>query len=494
MNSSKDDLYFSIRSAQACLNDYPYGSFNKGEYAMNQAFVGRQKELQSLENAFLSDRSEFYPIYGRRRVGKSELILHFGGNKPFIYYLGKKAPEALQIREFLQECARTFKEPLIATMSCDGWKTALDTVVARWKGKRKLILAFDEYQWISEASPSLPSIIQELWDRQWRKQGNVFLILCGSYMRFMEREVLGNKSPLFGRRTGQIFLKPFNYKEAALFHPRYSIVDKARAYFFCGGIPLYLKFFSDKQSIEINIMNNFLNEYAPLFREPTFLLGEELRELDNYYGILLSLASGSSTGAQISQKSGVPERSLHYYLNHLENLGYLTRRYPLLGEKPSAKQVRYCISDPLLRFWFRFIYPSESSIVRMGATLALQECIVPQVDSYYGFCFEHLCREGLSEIYGRENVPPKYETGEYWDSKTQIDIVGRRSDGWTDLGECKWGTIRSPSALEQELLVKVKNYPNPRNATIGKLLFTRSPIAKKAMRGDFKYYSLEDLY
>jgi AAA+ ATPase superfamily predicted ATPase len=461
---------------------------------MEKEFLGRTKELRTLQETFDSAQSGFIPIYGRRRVGKSELILHFGRGKPFLYYLGKKAPEVLQIREFLKEGARVLKEPLLESMSVDGWKQALETVVERWKGPQKLILAFDEYQWTSEASPSLSSILQDLWDRQWRKRKNVLLILCGSYMGFMEREVLGSKSPLFGRRTGQIFVKPFDYKEAALFHPRYSRIDQARVYLLCGGIPLYLRFISDRRSVETNIADNFLNEHAPLFREPAFLIGEELRELDNYFALLLAMATGSSTWKNISKASGVAERSLNYYISHLINLGYVRRRYPLYGEKLPARNVRFCINDPLLRFWFRFIYPSESSIIRLGPDRAFQEKIRPELDAYLGSCFEGLCREALPDLYKNEHVSSDFEIGEYWSKETQIDIVGYRQDNWVDLGECKWGRLGSIASVEKELLEKTGFFPNRRNATIGKIIFSRYSVPAGSRRIDFRYYSLEDFY
>src|SRR5262249_37734947 len=157
-----------------------------------------------------------------RRVGKSELILQFLKGRPGVYFVGKKAPAGLQVREFLQEAAAVLDEPLLATFPAESWGAALDAVVSSWRGEGKLILALDEFQWTVEASPELPSELQVRWDRQWRDSGRVFLILCGSYVGFMEREILGRKSPLFGRRTAQIPLRPFGYREAALFHPRYS--------------------------------------------------------------------------------------------------------------------------------------------------------------------------------------------------------------------------------------------------------------------------------
>lgn len=133
--------------------------------------------------------------------------------------------------------------------------------------------------WIAEASPELPSVLQELWDRNWSRSGRVLLILCGSYIGFMEREVLGRHSPLFGRRTGQILLRSFNHLEAARFHPRFSIVDQARVYAICGGVPAYLLAFDSAQSVEQNLIGQVLNENAALAREPEFLLREELRNL-----------------------------------------------------------------------------------------------------------------------------------------------------------------------------------------------------------------------
>ena len=209
-------------------------------------FVGRTAELGTLSAAYASAESGFVPIYGRRRVGKSELILRFLREHPGVYFLGKQAPAALQLREFLDEAAVVLGEPLLATASFDGWKSALSAVIDRWKQGGKLVLVFDEFQWTAWASPELPSVLQDLWDRRWRSSGKILLILCGSYVGFMEREVLGRKSPLFGRRTAQILLRPFGYREAALFHPSFSTVDRARAYFICGGVPWYLERFDAK--------------------------------------------------------------------------------------------------------------------------------------------------------------------------------------------------------------------------------------------------------
>lgn len=465
-----------------------------GFHPASDEFVGRSKEIGLLESAHRSRGSAFIPIYGRRRVGKSELIRRFLRDKTGVYFLGKRAQPAMQIRELLGEAAAALGDPLLASARATGWKDALEAVVSRWPANRRVVIAMDEFQWTAEASPELPSVLQDLWDRQWRQRQDVFLILCGSYVGFMEREVLGRKSPLFGRRTAQIFLRPFGFREAAEFHRSLSVVDRARVYFVCGGIPLYLHFFSASRSVEANIAAAILDELGPLHYEPDFLLREELREVDNYYGVLWAAASGAVTARDIAREANVGDRSLQYYLSQLIELGYLERRYPLTGKPPGIRQVRYDLADPLLRFWFRFVYPNQSFIQHMGARRALSDRVRPMLGSYFGGCFERLCREALPTIYEREGVSVAFEVGEYWDDSAQIDVVGLRSDNWTDLGECKWGRVGSAAAVVRELESKIGRYPNERNATIHRRIFTRAQPRTRPSSDRVSWHGLEDLY
>lgn len=458
-------------------------------------FVGRAPELAVLEKAHAAEEAAFIPIYGRRRVGKSELILHFLKGARGIYVVGKTAPAALQIRELLLEAARVLDEPLLAELPAESWKAALGHVVERWKGPGKLVLALDEFQWMVKASPELPGVLQELWDRSWKRSGKVLLILCGSYVGFMEREVLGKQSPLFGRRTAQILLRPFGFKEAAELHPRWSVDDRARAYFVCGGVPFYLSLLDSKRSLEKNLAETLLGEHGPLFREPDFLLREELREVESYYAVLLALAAGEDQSPAIARRAGVPERNMHYYLGQLTELGYVARRFPLTVSRPAARHVRFRIDDPLLRFWFRFVFPNLSRASRLGPERAFRELVRPELDAYFGACFERMCREALGEIYAREGVSASYEVGEYWDKRVQVDVVSLRGDNWVDLGECKWGAVRSVPALLGELEQKLTLYPSPRGATLGQLLFVRhKPGAMPELPSGTRCYDLADLY
>lgn len=462
---------------------------------METRFIGREKELETLERAFRSRGSALIPVYGRRRVGKSELILQFLKGKRGIYFLGKKAPPGLQIREFLEVAAAALHEPLLGSYHSESWKKAIEIVLGSWKWPGKLILVLDEFQWAAEASPELPSILQEFWDRSWHHQGNVLLILCGSYVGFMERKVLGRKSPLFGRRTVQMLVRPFGYQDAAKFHPAYSLVDRAKTYFLTGGIPLYLRYFQQDRSVEMNIVKNFLSEYAPLFREPDFLLREELREVAVYHAVLLAVASGAAEAKAVSHQTGIGDRALQYYLHQLVELGYLVRKYPLTGLPPASRSVRYILEDPMLRFWFRFVFPNTSLIFHLGPQRAMAERIRPDLEAHFGACFERLCREALPVLYAREAVAASFEIGEYWDKQVQIDVVGVRKDGWIDLGECQWGPVHTTRELVRELEAKIARFPNPLKASIGRRLFSRGAVPRGDIGGlPIKCHTLEDLY
>ncbi|MCX4244343.1 ATP-binding protein [Paraliomyxa miuraensis] len=458
-------------------------------------FVGRAAELRHLQQAYRSQISEFVVVYGRRRVGKTELLLHSLSDHPGgLYFMGKTAAAPLQLRELLQEAARVLDEPLLAMLHTTSWKEALSAIVSRWRGPGKLILILDEFQWMAGASPELPSVLQELWDLHWRDAGNLVLVLCGSFVGFMEREVLGRKSPLFGRRTSQIKLRPFAYHEAAGFHPGWSLSERARAYFVCGGIPAYLRRFDPSRSVEHNIEDQILDEFSALSREPEFLLREELREIDGYYAVLRALAAGSRTAAEIAAHTGLPERSLHYYIAQLDELGYLARRHPLTGAAVPKRTVRYVLEDPLLRFWFRFVFPNQSFIQQVGPRRAFRERIAPELPAYEGLCFERLCREALPVLYRAEGISAGFDIGEYWDKKVQIDVVGVRDDGWADLGECRWGTVRSASGLRRELDQKVTAWPNRRGATMMRRLFVRKKPARAVDADHERWHDLAGLY
>jgi len=454
-------------------------------------FIGRNRELALLESQYTSDSGSFIPVYGRRRIGKTALLRTFCTDHPTIFHVGKEVPDQRQRKDFLIQAARVLDEPLLAEIAPPDWKELLTMISERWKGRQRLIIVMDEFQWTAAASPALPSTLQELWDARWEADQRVMLVLCGSYVGFMEREVLGARSPLFGRRTAQIHLKPFGFREARRFQSAYSLTDAARVYFICGGVPAYLQTFRPDRSVEQNLQESVLDDFAPLFREADFLLREELREVQNYHAILEVLAEGSLPQREIGVRTTVPAGSVSYYLTQLESLGYISKRYPLSDRRPAARVMRHELADPLLRFWFRHVFPNMSYLSASGVERTFTRRIEPRLPAYFGSCFESLCREALPLLYEAEGVTAGFEVGQYWSNEVQIDVVGRRDDNYTDLGECKWGAVK-PAAVVRELETKVGKYPNERNATVGLRVFCREAVT--AELPGVRCHTLEELY
>ncbi len=454
-------------------------------------FVGRAAELAALSRHYGHDAPALVPIYGRRRVGKSELLVHFCQGKPSVYFAATQGTAAQQLRSFLVSAAEALRLPMLSMLQVTGWEQALEFVLDAFpRGKRRL-LVLDEFQWLCESSPELPSVLQKLWDHRWQHEKTPFIVLCGSYIGFMEREVLGSKSPLFGRRTAQLLLQPFSYLEARDFHPRWSLEDQARAWFICGGVPAYLKAFWEGQSLEQNIVANFLDIDGVLSREADFLMREELRDVGSYTTLVEAIALGHHTPTLMSKYAALPAPKLMYFLGNLQRLGYVEKRLPLVPGKASAKQVRYAISDPLLRFYFRFVAPQLSSIRREPHEAFLHH-VKPHLESWYGTGFEALCREALPRLLHAERVKASLEVGEFWSPAAQIDVVGLRQDRWTELGECKWGGVGSLRAVADELRGKVAHYPL-QGATPQLRVFTRRRLQGKPPDG-LKVHSLESLY
>lgn len=443
-----------------------------------------------LERQLEAPGGAFVPVYGRRRIGKTELLRHFTKRHRGVFHVGKVAPAGLQLKEFMLAAAQALKEPLLAEAAVDSWKRAFELTIERWKGPGKLVLVLDEFQWTAASSPELPSVLQELWDASWKRSGKVMLVLCGSFIGFMEREVLGEKSPLFGRRTAQIQLKPFSFPESRLFHPGVSVEQQALTWFVCGGVAQYLSSFEGGQSFRQNVERTLLDEFAPLFREPEFLLREELRDVAPFHAVLMAIATGSHAAKDIAKVSGVPERNLHYTLEQLVSLGYVSRKYPVTGQRPTRTSVRFVLDDALLRFWFRFVFPHRSQLAQLDASAAWDRLIAPQLDAWAGSVFERLCREALPRILASEGVRADLEVGAYWDKQVEIDIVGVRSDGVTELGECKWGPITA-SEITAQLAKKAERYANPKNHTLRRHAFVR--VWKGKAPSDVTLHRLSDL-
>lgn len=454
-------------------------------------FVGRDAELAALERHYKSARAGLIPVYGRRRVGKTELLLHFATKKPTVYFTASDKLRTPQIIDFVRAAAEWLGASHLAEAAPTSWEAAFKLVLASAPAGKKLVLVLDEFQWLCASSPELPSVLQRLWDVEWQRGNRLLLILCGSFIGFMEREVLGARSPLHGRRTAAIKLEPFGFREAARFHPRWSHEEQARAYFVCGGIPAYLRRFDAARSVAQNIATEFFAVDAFFQREPDFLLREELAEVKQAASVLEATARGRHGQSEIARSIGLSTAALAPHLKNLVALGYLERVFPLMPGRPPRTSVLYRVADPLLRFWFRFVEPHWSTLRRFTPERAFEQIVAPQWDAYCGESFERLCREALPLLYESEGVTGRYEVGEFWTRETQIDVVGLRSDGWVDLGECKWHGRPAVGQVARELDARALLYP-ARQKTVQRRAFLR--IKSKGRAEGVVVHDLSSLY
>ena len=402
-------------------------------------FIGRERELKTLEQLYTSDRFEFAVVYGRRRVGKTALLNHFIGEKKAIYFMGVESNEKQNLENFSNSIME-YAMGIPANTTFATFQDALEYVF-RLAEKERVILAIDEYPYVARSSDSLASTLQRLIDK-YKDHCRLMLILCGSSMSYMEDQVLAYKAPLYGRRTAQMKLQPFDFAETCRYLGNMSAEDKALIYGVVGGTPQYLLQMNGQQSMENNIKQAYLNPASFLFEEPTNLLKQEVREPAIYTAIITAIAGGASRMSEISSKVGEDTSICTAYLKNLISLGIVRKEIPY-GEASSRKSI-YAIEDNMFRFWYRFVLGNSAWIVRGAADLAYRR-IESHLTDYMGKVFEEICMQYLWKLLLTGESPVEFTSlGRWWGtdpqtrSQTEIDIMGEQDKTTALFGECKW--------------------------------------------------------
>ena len=403
-------------------------------------FYCREEELKTMNRRYEKGRFECIVIYGRRRVGKTALINEFCKGKSTVYFSALSASSQENL-EALSKAIYTCKNPdSPVAPTYRSYEDALDEITAMAKQQR-LVFVIDEYPYLAKAEKSFSSRLQHIIDHQWQ-DSQLYLILCGSSMSFMEYQVLGYESPLYGRRTAQFKIQALTYREMTQFHPNLSLQDQALLYGVTGGIPHYINKLDVEDNLDEALLENLFSTSSYLFEEPENLLKQELREPAIYNSVISAIAGGASRLNEIATKVGLESGVCTKYLKVLLDLGILKKETPIT-EKPGKKTI-YAIDDNFFRFWYRFV-PRNMSVISAGRMNHVYEQAVKQYyPDYMGLVFEKMCQEYLSRY--AKDLPILLSTvGQWWgtDSKTrkevQIDIVGTPVEGNEYLiGSCKY--------------------------------------------------------
>ncbi len=415
---------------------------------MASPIIDRELELARLREA-IAHPPQLALVRGRRRIGKSFLLIHALGKSRGVFFQADEQNERAHLDLLATEVARVLGPRV--PLRFESWDQALETIgeLAR---EAPLVVVLDEFQWLKAAQPSLDSIVQRHWDRWQREQTRVTLILSGSALRLMEN-LLEPGAPLYGRADYRPLLAPLDYRDASRFMPRRGSAEaKLRRYAVLGGTPQYQVWAGSGRLPDL-IAERILAKGESLYEEPLHLLREEqsIRDPATYFAVVRAIAAGCTRVGEISNAVQIRVPNLIKMLNRLETLGYVVPRAPLAARGPEAKRSSYRLTDPFFRFWFRFVFPNRSLLER-GRVKEVLRIVERDMDSYMGLAFEDCCREWTGR-FASDALPASQQLGGWWsrDGQTEVDVVGTSRGRYDLLGSCKWSKSAPTSALGQLL-------------------------------------------
>ncbi|MGH2771663.1 MAG: ATP-binding protein [Actinomycetota bacterium] len=458
---------------------------------MVDKFIARINELASLNRAWEEPGARLALVWGRRRTGKTRLLGKFVEGKRSIFYGATQQSSAAELKGFAdatRAALRPAGSDLLALGDFPDWTSALD-YIGRQAAQEPLVVVLDEFPYLAEAEPALPSIIQRFWDQQGR-QSNLMLVICGSAHAVMERLQV-ERAPLFGRLDLRLQLQPFDYRDAALFMPGLKPADQALAYAVMGGMPSYLSRWRDDLGYRANLGRLFADPASPLVEEGEFVLSGELPEGSGYFRIMHAIATGNRTYGAIKRFADI---DIQRQLDRLLRLGLVERETPVTENPSKTRRAAYRIGDNFLNFWFRFIYRSRADIGRGLGTPLVEGVIVPGLSDYMGEPWEQICREFVRRQAAMQQLPCRPTSiGRWWsrDNSVEIDIVGIERKKVVLAGSAKWSRSAGRDELNR-LRRAVEALPNRAPETT-LALFARDKIRDIAP-SEALAFTAEDLY
>lgn len=398
-------------------------------------FVNREKELEILESLWMKNGFALIIVYGRRRVGKTRLLMEFSSDKSYIYYVAVESPYEILCREFSENVSRVLKIPVSGDI-IDVLKAIPDII------DKRILIILDEFQYIVESDPSFPSRLQRLIDTK-LGDSNLMLVLCGSAVSFFEKKLLGYKSPLFGRRESVLRVRPLNFIQIRDFFPNYNVFELLTVYGIVGGVPAYLEKIDPLKNVDENI-KTIITPGHYLYDEALNILRQEVREPRVYFTILATVAEGRTSLSEIASVSRIDPRSIGKYIDLLEELDIIRRVRPLGFRKP----VKISFRDNYFRFWFTYIYKLRS-LLEAGYIEEAYMHIKETLNKYLGQVFEDVIMEMIPRLHETKIIKTRpIEIGRWWHKDMEIDIIVRDPGKSTTFIEVKWREITPKQAKQ----------------------------------------------
>jgi len=419
-------------------------------------FLGRTDELEWLNGRYTSDKPEFIVLYGRRRIGKSSLLREFTHGKPHLFYTAVQTTDTVQLTRMSAVVnAGLGSEPYGRTFP--DWENLFRFISDHVPEKEKLIIVFDEFPYAVQGNTSLPSVLQLLWD-QFFSQRNVLFILCGSSMSFMEKEILSEKNPLYGRTTGILKLEELSFEASRPFFGTGSISEHLQAYSVFSGVPYYLSLYDARFGFQENLKRQLLQNGSVLFHEAEFLLRQELREVGMYNAVIEAVASGDTRMNDISGKTGIDRHKLSYYLDGLMDLGIVRREYPVTmktKEMAKSRSGLYKLDNGYFRFFYAYVHPYMSELLEGASDTILSEIVLPALPTFVSQEFERLAIRDIRNLGLKKKLPfIPIRIGRWWERSTEIDLLAYDLHGNRLFGECKWRNERTGVSVLKQLQSK----------------------------------------
>jgi AAA+ ATPase superfamily predicted ATPase len=453
-------------------------------------FVDREAELSRLRECYESDEADMVVIFGRRRLGKTELVRQsLADRDDAVFYQATETTPQVQLDEFVDVASESF--PGVDRIKQE-WESLLG-----YLAEQDAVVVLDEFPYLIDADESLPSVVQRLWDQEVQNTGATFLLIGSSISMMEEATLLGN-SPLYGRFTEKIDLRQLHFDAAWEFFPdSYTPEKRVFAWSVFGGTPYYLAGVGLDQDLETVIQQSILSQQGFLHNEPEYVLRTELTEPNRYFAILKAIAAGNTTANEIAGTVGIDGKQISTYTQKLERLRLVEREVPVTENKAKSRRGRYRILDPLFRFWFRFVYGNEDRYERLGDD-AYDTVIEPEMADFASQEFEILCQRALPDLYPNETF---VDIGRWWYQEHEVDVAGLTDGGTMVAGECKF----TAAPLDYSALASLEDHADeirwtPANTDVKReyALFARSGFTQSvreaaADRDDLQLFNLSEI-